>query len=103
MAFQVAYIISLCRREYDLFHNFFPEYSDKKYSQSSYELREESYEFAVKRAFKIIVDTEKSAQDIIKNYNCSRDNLFEVSAPRKSGDDLLPLGAAVPTFSDGAG
>ncbi len=57
---------------------YFPEYSDKKYSQSTYELREESYEFAVKRAFKIIVDTEKSAQDIIKNYNCSRDNLFEV-------------------------
>ena len=44
---------------------YFPEYSDKKYSQSTYELREESYEFAVKRAFKIIVDTEKSAQDII--------------------------------------
>ncbi len=59
---------------------YFPEYSDKNYSPSSYDIREESYGLAAKRAFKIVVDSERSAQDIKKHYNCSRENLFEIQA-----------------------
>jgi len=59
---------------------YFPEYRDTKYSQSDYSLREESYKFASDRAFKILVDTQKTKEDVVKAYNVNRDNLFEIQA-----------------------
>ena len=59
---------------------YFPEYRDTKYSQSNYSLREESYKFASDRAFKILVDTQKTKEDVVKAYNVNRGNLFEIQA-----------------------
>ena len=59
---------------------YFPEYRDSKYSQSNFRLREESYKYASDRAFKIIVDTNKTKMDIQNAYNCRRKNLFEMQA-----------------------
>ena len=60
--------------------SYFPEYSDKKFSKSLYEIRENSYKYAVNKAFKLIVDTERSIEDITKAYNTPRDDLFEIQA-----------------------
>jgi len=59
---------------------YFPEYRDNKYSQSNYQLREDSYKYAVDRAFKIVVDTKKTEEDVKISYNSNRDDLFEIQA-----------------------
>lgn len=59
---------------------FFPEYTDKKYSTSNFEIRENSYKFAVDKAFKVIIDSDRSKHDIVKAYNCSREDIFETQA-----------------------
>ena len=60
--------------------SYFPEYKKKnKLSPSYFDIREQSYKFAVDKAFKIIVDTEASKKDIISLYNC-REELFEKQA-----------------------
>jgi len=58
--------------------SYFPEYRDTKGSQSSFLLREESYKYASDLAFKILVDTEKTKEDIKKAYNVDRKKLFEI-------------------------
>ena len=57
---------------------YFPEYRDTKGSQSNFLLREESYKYASDLAFKILVDTEKTKEDIKKAYNVDRKKLFEI-------------------------
>ncbi len=57
---------------------YFPEYRDIKGSQSDFLSREESYKYASDLAFKILVDTEKTKEDIKKAYNVDRKKLFEI-------------------------
>ena len=60
--------------------SYFPEYNKKKFSQSSYDLREYSYKYAVNKAFKIIVDSERTIEDIKSSYNAPRNDMFEIQA-----------------------
>ena len=48
--------------------SYFPEYSGKRYGPNLYRIREDSYKYAVDKAFKIIVDSKRTIRDINNSF-----------------------------------